>query len=190
MKSETQIWFCMAARKARVTLSSGQGWAAPGLVVMTFISRPSKQRAMPRASAAQVMADLSYAVSAPAAIKGLCLIAVLSSRSCPARGQFWMTLLCPEGMKRRCCDPRNPADRPDAKDATVIVRKRHHLRNGRSSSAAAKYALAFFRIPLSVRSSRTSHSSFFDPALPGTRQPAAFSSVMFGLLAPDTQAVG
>jgi len=44
-------------------------------------------------------------------------------------------------------------------DTTVIVDEHDHLRNGRSSSAAAKYALAFFRISLAWRSSLTSRSS-------------------------------
>ena len=41
----------------------------------------------------------------------------------------------------------------------MIVNERDHLRNGRSSSAAAKYADAFLRISLAVRNSRFSRSN-------------------------------
>jgi len=39
LKSETRSRFGICATKARLTLSSGQGWAASGLVVSTFLPR-------------------------------------------------------------------------------------------------------------------------------------------------------
>lgn len=98
-------------------------------------------------------------VTAPAAIKSLFdsgHVRPILPRALRCQCRIMFNSL--EGMIRRWCDPRNPADRPDTKDATVIVEKRDHLRNGRSSSAAAKYALAFFRNSLAWRSFRTSRS--------------------------------
>src|SRR6056297_1199307 len=110
--------------------------------------------------AAQLVPDLARAISSPAAIEGL-----LDRRHVqlilpgPARCQVRIALHGLKRIIRRWCDPQNPADRPDTMDTTVIINERDHLRNGRSSSAAAKYALAFFRISLAWRSSRTSRSS-------------------------------
>jgi hypothetical protein len=55
----------------------------------------------------------------------------------------------------------------------------NHLRNGRSSSAWAKYADAFFRISLAVRSSLTSRSSSLM---------RAFSSLLGPLRSPASRA--
>lgn len=113
-------------------------------------------------AAAQLMPDLARAIPAPAAIE--CLLdgghvqLILPS---PVRCQVRITLHGLEGVICRWCDPQDPADQPDTKDATMIVDERDHLRNGRSSSAAAKYALAFSRISLAWHSSRTSRSSSF-----------------------------
>ena len=108
------------------------------------------------------MPDLARAIPAPDATE--CLLdgghvqLILPS---PVRCQVRITLHGLEGVICRWCDPQDPADQPDTKDATMIVDERDHLRNGRSSSAAAKYALAFFRISLAWHSSRTSRSSSF-----------------------------
>ena len=106
------------------------------------------------------MPDLARAISPTAAIErildGSHVQPILPD---PVRCQTGITLHGLEGVERRWCDLQNPADRPDTKDVTVIINERDHLRNGRSSSAAAKYALAFFRISLAWRSSRTSRSN-------------------------------
>lgn len=112
------------------------------------------------AAATQLMPDLARPIPPPTTIEGLldrCHVQAILPH--PVRGQIRITLHSLEGIERRWCDPQNPADRPDTKDATVIVDERDHLRKGRSSFAAAKYALAFFRISLAWRSSRTSRSS-------------------------------
>nr|WP_306752858.1 hypothetical protein [Paracoccus sp. M09] len=184
MKSLTQSWFGMSALKAWFTLSSGHGWAISGLVVTTFLPRTTPcnpivfiSRSTVRAGqsrvlrggegkpvigsrAARTVPNLARAITAPAVIEGLLegsqVEAILFG---PIRCQGGVSLPSLEAVECRWCDPQNPADRPDTMDTTVIIDKRDHLRNGRSSSAAAKYALAFFRISLAWRNSRTSRSS-------------------------------
>jgi hypothetical protein len=51
------------------------------------------------------------------------------------------------------------ADRLCPERPSAFLNEIHHLRNGRSSSAIAKYADAFFRISFTCRSSRTSRSN-------------------------------
>ena len=63
------------------------------------------------------------------------------------------------------CNWQNSANRPDTKNRAILFDEAHHLRNGRSSSAAAKYADAFFKISLASRNSRTSRSRAFMRAL-------------------------
>src|SRR6056297_2942826 len=72
--------------------------------------------------------------------------------------EIGITLHGLESVERRWCDPQNLANRPDTMHTTMIIHERDHLRNGRPSSAAAKYALAFFRISLACLSSRFSRS--------------------------------
>jgi hypothetical protein len=60
---------------------------------------------------------------------------------------------------RRRCDRQHPADRLDLVGIPMFVDEGDHDRNRRSSSAWAKYALAFLRISLACRSSRFSRSS-------------------------------
>ena len=52
-----------------------------------------------------------------------------------------------------------PADWPDPEGFTAFLNECYHLRNGRSSSATAKYADASRKISLACRSSRFSRSS-------------------------------
>jgi hypothetical protein len=59
---------------------------------------------------------------------------------------------------RRRGDRQQPADRLDPMDVAMIVDKRDHGFDRRSSSAIAKYAEAFRRISFACRSSRTSRS--------------------------------
>ena len=166
-------------------------------------------------AAAQLMPDLARAIPAPAAIE--CLLdgghvqLILPS---PVRCQVRITLHGLEGVICRWCDPQDPADRPDTKDATMIVDERDHLRNGRSSSAAAKYAFghcprtnggkwshpssgsrwpgavhgphAQVRSPLSLGPMAF---QWLTPILLGTCQPGPLPGIAFGLLTPDAQAV-
>ena len=67
--------------------------------------------------------------------------------------------------------PELAADRLDSVGLAVLVDEGGHLRNGRSSSAWAKYADAFFRISLAVRNSLTSRSSSLIRALSSLRRP-------------------
>jgi hypothetical protein len=63
------------------------------------------------------------------------------------------------GVIGRRGDRQHPADRLDPVDGTVLVDERDHGLDRRSSSAWAKYALAFLRISLACLSSRFSRSS-------------------------------
>src|SRR5579875_3558935 len=56
-------------------------------------------------------------------------------------------------------DRQYPADRLDPVRLPVLIDEGDHVRDQRSSSAMAKYALALRRISLAWRSSRTSRSS-------------------------------
>src|SRR6187551_4078269 len=59
-------------------------------------------------------------------------------------------------------DRQDAADRLDPIGFAVIVNERDHRRNGRSSSAWAKYADALRRISFACRSSRFSRSRAFN----------------------------
>jgi hypothetical protein len=89
--------------------------------------------------ATQLMPDLARPISATAVIEGLLygrhIQPILPG---PVRGLFGIARHRLERLERRWCDPQKPADRPDTKDAAMIIDERDHLRNGRSSSAAAK----------------------------------------------------
>jgi hypothetical protein len=54
VKSETQSWLGRSAWKARLTLSSGQGRAASGLVVTTFLPRTAPLSPISRISRSTV----------------------------------------------------------------------------------------------------------------------------------------
>ena len=75
-------------------------------------------------------------------------------------------------MVGRWGDRQNLADRLDPMDGAMVVDKRDHLLNGRSSSAIAKYADPFLRISLAWRSSRFSRSSAFSFAATSVGTPA------------------
>lgn len=76
-------------------------------------------------------------------------------------------------IERRWCGPQNPADRPDTKDASKLVNEDNHRLSGRSSSAAAKYALACFSISLVVRSLWFSHPNSLIRSFSALVSPAA-----------------
>src|SRR4051795_12431569 len=63
------------------------------------------------------------------------------------------------GVIYRWGDRQHLADRLDPVDGAMLVDEGDHFRNGRSSSAWAKYADALRRISFAWRSSRTSRSS-------------------------------
>src|SRR6056297_2738798 len=77
-------------------------------------------------------------------------------------------------------DRQNPADRLDPILGPVIVDERDHRFSGRSSSAWAKYALAFLRRSFACRSYRTSRSRSLIRArssdVTPSRQPVSASS--------------
>lgn len=99
--------------------------------------------------ATQLAPDLARAITAPAASELLLYGGhVQTILPAPIRCQSGATFLSLEAVEYRWCDPQNLADRPDTMDLTVIVDERDHLRSGRSSSTAAKCALAFFRVSL------------------------------------------
>lgn len=75
-------------------------------------------------------------------------------------------------MIGRWGDLQGPADRLDPILSTMIINKSSHLRNGRSSSAWAKYAEALRKISLACRSSRFSRSSAFSFAAISLGMPA------------------
>jgi hypothetical protein len=105
-------------------------------------------------------------------IDTLDVLAINHITFCTIRGQFRIAHnRCP-GVIRCWCNRQNPANRPDTKNITMICNETHHLRNGRSSSAAAKYADAFFRISLAWRSSRFSRSRALRRALSSLLKPS------------------
>ena len=90
------------------------------------------------------------------------------------RRQIRIARDCSPSIICRWCDFQNPADRPDAKDNSVFLNEHDHRLNGRSSSAAAKYADAYFRISSAVRSSRFSRSNSLILSFSTLVRPARF----------------
>ena len=90
------------------------------------------------------------------------------------------SLVCVES---RCCDPQNPADRPDTEDASMFFDKGNRRLNGRSRATAAKYADAFLRSSSAVPSSRFSGSNSsirsFSTRVSPARSPASRSACRY-----------
>ena len=86
--------------------------------------------------------------------------------------QFRITHYCSPRVIRCWCNRQYTADRPNTKNRMVIFCKHGHLLNGRSSSAWAKYADAFFRISLAWRSSPFPRSRTLRRALSSRLNPS------------------
>ena len=128
----------------------------------------------------KLMPDLARAVAASAlVIYASDLLEILLVLPGAIRGQLRFAGNGGMTVKGRRGDRQNTADRLDPIDLAMLLDEGDHLRNGRSSSAWAKYADAFFRISLAVRSSLTSRSSSLI---------RAFSSLLGPLRSPASRA--
>src|SRR6056297_270485 len=91
---------------------------------------------------------------------------------CAIRSKLGIARDSSMAMEGRWGNLQNTGDRLDPENLAMLFDEGNHLRNGRSSSAWAKYADAFFRISLAVRSSRFSRSSCSSRARSSVVRPA------------------
>ena len=112
------------------------------------------------ALSAELPPDLAHAVDAVVLVEHAAdLDHQRRVASGPRRSLGGISLTSRVCVVRRRGDRLHPADRLDPVSIPMLVDEGDQVRDRRSTSAMAKYALAFRRISLACRSSRTSRSS-------------------------------
>ena len=148
--------------RRRLVADRGAHWLAPGHACQAHLADQPRDRTASAGHARpyHLPPDLAHAVDCEVLGEHACDLGLQGPIvPCPCQQACRILSLRDALVVGRSGDRQDTADRLDPIGIAVIVNESNYRRNGRSSSACAKYADALRSISLACRNSRTSRSS-------------------------------